>query len=66
MTDLGKMTFFLGMEVQQKQNEIFICQQKYAKEILKKFNMEECRSTATPMNLHPFFFPFPCSRVTSS
>jgi hypothetical protein len=25
MTDLGKMTFFLGMEVQQKQNEIFIC-----------------------------------------
>jgi hypothetical protein len=50
MTDLRKMTFFLGMEVQQKQNEIFICQQKYAKEILKKFNMEECRSTATPMN----------------
>jgi len=50
MTDLGKMTFFLGMEVKQKHNEIFICQQKYAKEILKKFNMEECRSTATPMN----------------
>jgi len=50
MTDLGKMTFFLGMEVQQKHNEIFICQQKYAKEILKKFNMEECISTATPMN----------------
>jgi hypothetical protein len=50
MTDLGKMTFFLGMEVQQKQNEIFICQQKYAKMTLKKFNMEECRSTTTPMN----------------
>ena len=40
MTDLGKMTFFLGMQVQQKQNEIFVCQQKYAKEVLKKFNME--------------------------
>jgi len=50
MTDLGKMTLFLGMEVQQKQNEIFICQQKYAKEILKKFNMKECRSTTIPMN----------------
>jgi len=50
MTDPGKMTFFLGMEVKQKQNEIFICQQKYAKEILKKFNMEECRPTSTPMN----------------
>ncbi|XP_057990269.1 disease resistance protein RPV1-like [Hevea brasiliensis] len=50
MTDLGNMTFFLGMQVQQKQNEIFVCQQKYAKEVLKKFNMEECKSTATPMN----------------
>lgn len=50
MTDLGKMTFFLGMQVQQKQNEIFVCQQKYAKEVLKKFNMEECKPTATPMN----------------
>ena len=50
MSDLGKMTFFLGMEVKQKQNEIFICQHKYAKEILKKFNMEECKPKATPMN----------------
>ena len=50
MTDLGEMSYFLGMEVHQKQNEIFICQQKYAKEILKKFKMEECKSTSTPMN----------------
>ncbi|RVX02654.1 Retrovirus-related Pol polyprotein from transposon TNT 1-94 [Vitis vinifera] len=48
--DLGEMSYFLGMEVHQKQNEIFICQQKYAKEILKKFKMEECKSTSTPMN----------------
>ncbi|KAH9750688.1 hypothetical protein KPL71_013969 [Citrus sinensis] len=50
MTDLGKMTFFLGIQVHQKENEIFLCQQKYAKEVLKKFNMEECKPTATPMN----------------
>jgi uncharacterized cupredoxin-like copper-binding protein len=50
MTDLGKMTFFLGMQVQQKQNEIFVCQQKYAKEVLRKFNMEECKPATTPMN----------------
>ncbi|RVW46097.1 Retrovirus-related Pol polyprotein from transposon RE1 [Vitis vinifera] len=50
MTDLGEMSYFLGMEVHQKQNEIFIYQQKYAKEILKKFKMEECKSTSTPMN----------------
>jgi hypothetical protein len=38
------------MQVQQKQNEIFVCQQKYAKEVLKKFNMEDCKPVATPMN----------------
>ena len=50
MTDLGLMTYFLGMEVKQSQNEVFICQKKYAKEILKKFQMEECKATSTPMN----------------
>eukprot|EP00257_Ricinus_communis_P019408 XP_015578394.2 uncharacterized protein LOC107261729 [Ricinus communis] len=50
MTDLGEMIFFLGMQVQQKQNKIFVSQQKYAKEVLNKFNMEACKLTATPMN----------------
>ena len=50
MTDLGRMTFFLGMQVHQKQNEIFLCQHIYAKEFLKKFSMEECKPIATPMN----------------
>ncbi|KAL6349072.1 hypothetical protein AAG906_033728 [Vitis piasezkii] len=36
--------------VHQKQNEIFLCQHKYAKEVLKKFNMEKCKPTAIPMN----------------
>ena len=43
MTDLGEMTFFLGMEIQQTQQGIFIGQQKYAKEVLKKFNMEDSK-----------------------
>nr|CAN62530.1 hypothetical protein VITISV_029281 [Vitis vinifera] len=47
MTDLGDMSYFLGMEVHHNQHEIFICQQQYAKEILKKFKMEECKPTAT-------------------
>jgi len=37
MTDLGLMTYFLGMEVRQSKNEVFIYQKKYAKKILKKF-----------------------------
>ena len=43
MTDLGLMTFFLGMEIKQAEHEVFICQKKYAKEILKKFKLEECK-----------------------
>ena len=50
MTDLGEMTYFLGKEVHQQQHDIFICQKKYAKERLKKFRMEECKPTSTPMN----------------
>jgi len=29
---------------------VLICQRKYAKEILKKYQMEECKSVSTPMN----------------
>ncbi|XP_047252241.1 secreted RxLR effector protein 161-like [Capsicum annuum] len=50
MTDLGLMSYFLGMEIKQGQNELFICQKKYAKEILKKFYMEDCKEISTPMN----------------
>jgi len=49
MSDLGEMTYFLGMKVKQNDGEIFISQRKYAKEILKKFSMENCKSTNTPM-----------------
>jgi hypothetical protein len=50
MTDLGLMSFFLGMEIKQSKEEIFICQKKYAKEILKKFHMENCKPITSPMN----------------
>ncbi|KZV41734.1 retrovirus-related Pol polyprotein from transposon TNT 1-94 [Dorcoceras hygrometricum] len=50
MTNLGLMTFFLGMEIKQSEFEVFICQKKYAKEILKKFKLEDCKQMGTPMN----------------
>lgn len=50
MTDLGIMSYFLGMEIKQDQGEVFIYQKKYAKEILKKFHMEDCKDLSTPMN----------------
>ena len=50
MTYLSLMSYILGMEVQQKSDGIIIHQRKYAKEILKKFQMEDCKRTDTPMN----------------
>ena len=49
MTDHGEMSYFLGIKIKQRQNEIFICQKKYAEEILKKFHMGNCKSMSTPM-----------------
>ncbi|KAA0039658.1 Retrovirus-related Pol polyprotein from transposon TNT 1-94 [Cucumis melo var. makuwa] len=51
MTDLGLMYYFLGMEIRQKQNEIFLCQKKCVREILRRFNMEKCKSANTSVIL---------------
>jgi hypothetical protein len=49
MTDLGKMRFFLGIEILQKSEGIFVCQQKYATDILKKFTMSESKPVNSPI-----------------
>ncbi|XP_022890207.1 uncharacterized protein LOC111405510 [Olea europaea var. sylvestris] len=40
MTDLGVMKYFLGIQVKQSKGEIFISQEKYTEDLLKKFHME--------------------------
>jgi hypothetical protein len=49
MKDLGLMCYFLGLEVWQSLERIFLNQGKYAVEILKRFDMLECKSMNTPM-----------------
>ncbi|VVA34844.1 Hypothetical predicted protein, partial [Prunus dulcis] len=49
MSDLGLLHYFLGIEVSQTENGIFISQKKYAENILKKFNLLGCKSVATPL-----------------
>jgi len=49
MTDMRKMKFFLGIEVSQQNDGIFICQKKYALEILKRFGMLESREVNSPI-----------------
>ncbi|GJU08489.1 putative ribonuclease H-like domain-containing protein [Tanacetum coccineum] len=46
---LGELTFFLGLQVTQKDDGIFICQDKYVNEILKKFGFSTVKTTRTPM-----------------
>ena len=48
MTDLGKLHHFLGIEVSQSKKGIFISQESYAKEVLKKFGMKGANPLVTP------------------
>jgi hypothetical protein len=49
MKDLSLMHYFLGLEVWQSPERIFLNQGKYAVEIIKRFDMLECKSMNTPM-----------------
>jgi len=49
MSMMGELPFFLGLLVKQTKDEIFLCQSKYCKEILKKFEMESSKEASTPM-----------------
>ncbi|KAE8675430.1 putative RING/U-box superfamily protein [Hibiscus syriacus] len=49
MKELGQLKHFLGLEVDRTHEGIFLCQQKYAKDLLKRFGMLECKSTSTSM-----------------
>ncbi|XP_052486910.1 uncharacterized mitochondrial protein AtMg00810-like [Gossypium raimondii] len=48
MTDLGELHHFLGIEVHQSEKGIFISQESYAKEVLKKFKIENANPVSTP------------------
>ncbi|GJX01412.1 putative ribonuclease H-like domain-containing protein [Tanacetum coccineum] len=47
--DKGELTFFLGLQVQQKKDGIFISQDKYVADILKKFDFATVKTASTPM-----------------
>ncbi|GJX25232.1 putative ribonuclease H-like domain-containing protein [Tanacetum coccineum] len=51
MSFIGEITFFLGLQVQQKEDGIFTSQDKYVAEILKKFNYTNVKSTSTLVDL---------------
>ncbi|GJX30917.1 hypothetical protein Tco_0240772 [Tanacetum coccineum] len=46
---MGELTFFLGLQAKQKEDGIFISQDKYVIEILKKFGFTDVKTASTPM-----------------
>ena len=51
MTDLGLMKYFLGIQVTQNDKGIFICQNKYAQDVMRRFRMINCSPISTPMTM---------------
>jgi hypothetical protein len=49
MSMMGKLTFFLGIQVRQMKQGTFV-QAKYMNDLMKKFNMAELKPVATPMS----------------
>ena len=52
MTDLELLYYFLGMEVDESLDGIFICQKKYAEVLLKKYMLENCNTATTPLQVN--------------
>ncbi|GJW28864.1 putative ribonuclease H-like domain-containing protein [Tanacetum coccineum] len=49
MSSMGELTFFLGLQVKQKEDGIFISQDKYVAEILKKFDFASVKTANSPI-----------------
>ncbi|GJX04606.1 putative ribonuclease H-like domain-containing protein [Tanacetum coccineum] len=49
MSSMRELTFFLGLQVQQKKDGIFVSQDKYVVDILKKFDFITVKTASTPM-----------------
>ena len=50
MSMVGELTFFLGLQVKQKKKGIFISQEKYARNIVKKCGLDSKKHASTPMS----------------
>jgi hypothetical protein len=49
MSMMGELKFFLGLQIRQQPNGIFISQEKYLRDCLKKFGMQDCKGLKIPM-----------------
>lgn len=53
LKDMGQLTYFLGLQIQYKDNgDLFVHQSKYIKDLIKKAGMEHCKAAPTPSKPH--------------
>ncbi|KAK0570801.1 hypothetical protein LWI29_006729 [Acer saccharum] len=50
MSLVGELSYFLGLQIRQLDDGIFITQAKYAKNLVKKFGLENAKYCDTPMS----------------
>nr|GFA15897.1 hypothetical protein [Tanacetum cinerariifolium] len=50
MSSMGELTFFLGLQVKQKEDRILMSQDKYIAKILRKFGLTDRKSASTPID----------------
>ena len=52
MKDLGEAKFLLGIEIRRQENgDVFLVQERYARDVISRFNMEGCKPVSTPLDL---------------
>ena len=49
MSMIGELSFFLGLQITQRSEGMFISQEKYLREMLKRFQMKDSKPVGTPM-----------------
>ncbi|KAK1406136.1 hypothetical protein QVD17_41423 [Tagetes erecta] len=52
MSSMGEINFFLGLQVKQSADGIFINQSKFVEKLLKKFKMQDCQTIRTPSDVN--------------
>ena len=50
MSMVGELRFFLGLQVKQQKEGIFVSREKYARNIVKKFGLDSKKYASTPMS----------------
>ena len=49
MSMIGELSYFLGLQIEQMKNGIFVSQGKYIKDMLKKFGVDDAKAISTPI-----------------